>query len=205
MKKQSMRNFICGFFTALLLLAFVVPSFAESASRQITATYGGIEIYINGAKLVPKDVNGNYVQPFVVDGTTYLPIRAVAEAVGYDVNYDDETHTATLAPKTKEVSPSPSPTRQPLNTTLQSRLFVRVNACIRNANAELGTYQNKSNDLLSRGMSRSSMATQYQNEANAIRADLASMKTLASNIRSATTNDQLSEYENQVGSYESAY
>ena len=205
MKKQSMRNFICGFFTALLLLAFVVPSFAESASRQITATYGGIEIYINGAKLVPKDVNGNYVQPFVVDGTTYLPIRAVAEAVGYDVNYDDETHTATLAPKTKEVSPSPSPTRQPLNTTLQSRLFVRVNACIRNANAELGTYQNKSNDLLSRGMSRSSMATQYQNEANAIRADLASMQTLASNIQSATTNDQLSEYENQVGSYESAY
>ena len=205
MKKQSMRNFICGFFTALLLLAFVVPSFAESASRQITATYGGIEIYINGAKLVPKDVNGNYVQPFVVDGTTYLPIRAVAEAVGYDVNYDDETHTATLAPKTKEVSPSPSPTRQPLNTTLQSRLFVRVNACIRNANAELGTYQNKSNDLLSRGMSRSSMATQYQNEANAIRADLASMQTLASNIQSATTNDQLSEYENQVGNYESAY
>ena len=205
MKKQSMRNFICGFFTALLLLAFVVPSFAESASRQITAIYGGIEIYINGAKLVPKDVNGNYVQPFVVDGTTYLPIRAVAEAVGYDVNYDDETHTATLSPKTKEVSPSPSPTRQPLNTTLQSRLFVRVNACIRNANAELGTYQNKSNDLLSRGMSRSSMATQYQNEANAIRADLASMQTLASNIQSATTNDQLSEYENQVGSYESAY
>ena len=205
MKKQSMRNFIYGFFTALLLLAFVVPSFAESASRQITAIYGGIEIYINGAKLVPKDVNGNYVQPFVVDGTTYLPIRAVAEAVGYDVNYDDETHTATLAPKTKEVSPSPSPTRQPLDTTLQSRLFVRVNACIRTANAELGTYQDKSNDLLSRGMSRSSMATQYQNEANAIRADLASMQTLASNIQSATTNDQLSEYENQVGSYESAY
>ena len=205
MEKHSLRNYLCGFFTALLLFVLVVPSFAESASRQITAIYGGIEIYINGAKLVPKDANGNYVQPFVVDGTTYLPIRAVAEAVGYDVNYDDETHTATLAPKTKEVSPSPSPTRQPLDTTLQSRLFVRVNACIRTANAELGTYQDKSNDLLSRGMSRSSMATQYQNEANAIRADLAPMQTLVSNIQSATTNDQLSQYENQVESYESAY
>lgn len=62
--------------------------FAESTSE--TGNDSAVQIIINGEKLVPKDVNGQVVSPFILEGTTYLPIRAVSEALGQKVNWDGE-------------------------------------------------------------------------------------------------------------------
>lgn len=43
--------------------------------------------------ITPKDTNGKVVEPFIVDGTTYLPIRAVSEALGKDVYWNGQTNT----------------------------------------------------------------------------------------------------------------
>jgi len=43
---------------------------------------------IDGAEYVPTDANGNVVEPFIYNGTTYLPVRAVANAFGKDVKWD---------------------------------------------------------------------------------------------------------------------
>jgi len=56
----------------------------------------GDNILINGNKLVPKDANGNIVEPFLKDGTTYLPIRAIGEAFGKNVSWDGETQTISI-------------------------------------------------------------------------------------------------------------
>jgi Copper amine oxidase N-terminal domain./Telomeric repeat-binding factor 2. len=55
-----------------------------------------INLNINGQNFVPKDVNGNVVDIFVYEGTTYVPIRAVAEAFGLDVGYNGDTKTALI-------------------------------------------------------------------------------------------------------------
>ena len=36
----------------------------------------------------PKDANGQTVEPFIYNGTTYLPVRAVGTAIGKDVSWD---------------------------------------------------------------------------------------------------------------------
>ncbi|MGN1097993.1 MAG: copper amine oxidase N-terminal domain-containing protein [Clostridia bacterium] len=56
-----------------------------------------VKIYIDGVLLEPMDVNGNPVTPVIIDGTTYLPVRAVAGAIGYEVKWDGETRSVYLS------------------------------------------------------------------------------------------------------------
>ncbi len=52
-----------------------------------------IKIVINGTLIEPKDVNGKIVNPFLIDGTTYVPVRAITEALGKKIDWDGETRT----------------------------------------------------------------------------------------------------------------
>lgn len=55
-----------------------------------------IKILVNGKEFKPKDVNGKDVMTFVYDGTTYAPLRALAEAYGLEVGWDNEQRMATV-------------------------------------------------------------------------------------------------------------
>ncbi|MEG1931470.1 MAG: stalk domain-containing protein, partial [Anaerovorax sp.] len=44
----------------------------------------------DGQQVTPKDVNGNVVEPFIMGGTTYLPVRAVADIFGKEVSWDSK-------------------------------------------------------------------------------------------------------------------
>ncbi len=59
-----------------------------------------VNVYINGVKLIPTDVNGKVVNPILKDGTTYLPIRAISEKFNKTVSWDQETHTVFLTTPT---------------------------------------------------------------------------------------------------------
>jgi hypothetical protein len=50
-------------------------------------------LVVNGQEVTPRDVQGNVVEPFIFEGTTFLPVRAVAEALGQEVNWDGATNT----------------------------------------------------------------------------------------------------------------
>ena len=52
-----------------------------------------IQIMVDGVEMIPKDVNGKIVSPFLSDGTTYLPIRAVSIALGMKVLWDPYSKT----------------------------------------------------------------------------------------------------------------
>lgn len=56
----------------------------------------GVQISLNGATFVPRDAKGNEVSVFLYNGTIYVPLRAVGEAMGMDVSYDSATKTAIL-------------------------------------------------------------------------------------------------------------
>lgn len=80
----------------VLLLALAVTAFASTGAVSKTITYRNIKITLDGKELTPKDVNGTPTEPFIMDDSTYLPVRAVAEALGIDVGWDDATSTVTL-------------------------------------------------------------------------------------------------------------
>ena len=75
-----------------------VSAFAAGGyTKQATLEYDNIKIQIDGQQITPKDPNGKTVEPFIINGTTYLPVRAVADAVGYGVSWDGKTNTVKLS------------------------------------------------------------------------------------------------------------
>lgn len=90
MKKQhNVRSFLAGVLVTLLVVS-MVPSALAAAGMNITV-YPGVSIYMDDAKLDPTDANGKPVEAFIYNGTTYLPVRAVSEALGQVVQWDGST------------------------------------------------------------------------------------------------------------------
>lgn len=94
MKKSS---FFAGMLTMLLILGLGGTAFAAAYQKQATLNYQGIKITLDGEEITPKDGAGNVVEPFTIDGTTYLPVRAISNALGLGVDWDGETNTVEIA------------------------------------------------------------------------------------------------------------
>ncbi len=73
-----------------------VPAIGYDGVRTIQAVYKNIRICVDGVEMTPRDSAGQVVEPFIYNGTTYLPVRAVGEAVGKEVTYDGSTSTVYL-------------------------------------------------------------------------------------------------------------
>lgn len=75
------------------LSIFCTTSYASSLAKTIQVHYNDIKIYVDEKLISPKDGNGKSVEPFIYEGTTYLPVRAVSEALGKDVRWDGNTNS----------------------------------------------------------------------------------------------------------------
>jgi len=93
--KKSWKNFILVAL-AVLLLASMASVGARTGNVQKNLLYNNINVSLDGAKLNLKDAQGNAVEPFMFDGTNYLPVRAVAEALGLSVDWVGATNTIVL-------------------------------------------------------------------------------------------------------------
>jgi hypothetical protein len=82
--------------TLVLTLLIGTTAFATVGSRTAELFYNNIKVMLNGKEITPTDANGNAIEPFIIDGTTYLPVRGVASALGLDVGWDSATNTVTL-------------------------------------------------------------------------------------------------------------
>ena len=87
--KQRIQGIVIGLLIAVTLSCSTAN--AETGTQDIVVTYSNITLIIDGAVVTPKDVNGNIVEPFIYNGTTYLPVRAVGEAFGKPVDWEGST------------------------------------------------------------------------------------------------------------------
>lgn len=86
---------------SLLLAGALAASFGQTAyaaegTQEAKIDYTNIKISLNGNLIFPSDANGNYVEPFAINGTTYLPVRTVGNAMGLSVGWDSSTNTVIL-------------------------------------------------------------------------------------------------------------
>lgn len=97
MKNRTHRvcHMIAGAALACLILSMVTPALAALTTMSIEA-FTGVKVYVNDQLVDPRDANGNPVEVLVYNGTTYLPIRAVGNALGMAVQYDATTQSAYL-------------------------------------------------------------------------------------------------------------
>ncbi|MFD3261231.1 stalk domain-containing protein [Paenibacillus lentus] len=106
MKFKSKKTAMIG--TALiLLLTFSAGVSAASTLERIQANLNhGISFLLNGQAWTAKDANGAKAVPISYKGTTYVPLRAVAEATGADVRYDAAKQQISITAGTVAETPS---------------------------------------------------------------------------------------------------
>ena len=85
---KQFRGFVLGAVAAVTAMSLAFAVFAAMEGASITVLRGGIGVFLHGGKISMKDANGADVEPFIYDGTTYVPIRAVSEAFGKIVEWD---------------------------------------------------------------------------------------------------------------------
>ena len=82
-----MRKFIHLFFVTILIL--LAPLTVNASCN----------ILIDGTYLISQDANGNVVEPFIENGTTYVPVRGIAKAFDIAISWDQETKTVFIGEK----------------------------------------------------------------------------------------------------------
>ncbi|MCH5209630.1 MAG: hypothetical protein J1F01_01565 [Oscillospiraceae bacterium] len=89
------RQIISAISAALILLSGVSVC-AEAAWSDISVQPNVINVFVNNNHIGADN--------FLFEGTTYLPIRAVSEALNLTVDYDDATKTASISGNTSATS-----------------------------------------------------------------------------------------------------
>lgn len=85
---------LCSLLLCLtLMLSMSIP---VCAAAEQTVTVDPINIMVGGKTFLPTDANGDNVPVFAYNGTTYAPLRALAEAYGLTVGYNAEKNLATV-------------------------------------------------------------------------------------------------------------
>ncbi|MBQ3225306.1 MAG: cell wall-binding protein, partial [Oscillospiraceae bacterium] len=92
--KKRLQGLVAGVMVGVILTSGV--AIAANTTTLYNVLTHGVKIVIDGEKLTPTDVNGNIVEPIIYNGTTYLPVRAVATAIGKAVYWDGPNYTVYL-------------------------------------------------------------------------------------------------------------
>ena len=95
--KRTLKDRLMGVVLGILIGATLVTTAAATTGKiQKMLDYTDIKITLDGEEIIPKDANGKYVEPFAIEGTTYLPVRAISNALGLEVGWDQATKTVIL-------------------------------------------------------------------------------------------------------------
>lgn len=95
-RKHTMKRLLSLILVLMLILSLPLAAGAANTTAEVSLAYRGIKIVVDGVTMNPVDTEGNSTEPFIYDGTTYLPVRAVAGALGLAVGWDDATSTTTV-------------------------------------------------------------------------------------------------------------
>lgn len=89
------KRWLCASSIAVMLLGLTVPSSAAPTCRSpVGQTCTSIRVLVDGNEVVWND-NGQS-QPIIANNTTYVPLRAAAEAMRLDVEYEQEYGVETV-------------------------------------------------------------------------------------------------------------
>jgi len=116
MQKGKLIERLKGAFIGVLLtvaLMTVLPVYARVAQETIIVNFNNIRIAVNG-QTIPTEF-----EPFIFQGRTYLPVRDVANVMGFDVTWEDATNTVHLTERNLNVVPN-YPAHQPQQEVTQT-------------------------------------------------------------------------------------
>ena len=134
-----------GACAALAVTALTATSIgAANYSRTINATYKNIKVNYNGTTSTLS------TEPFLVNGSTYVPLRAVSEVMGADVKWDGVNNIVMIngGNNTSSINNSQLAALQQ-DVSLKEAQIQSLNTQITQLQAELANYKNSSNTTTS--------------------------------------------------------
>ncbi|HEY9061191.1 MAG TPA: stalk domain-containing protein [Pseudobacteroides sp.] len=86
--------------TLVVLITSVIAAgmvWSVSTTRKVDATANdSIKVYYDGQLKTFTENDGSKISPVIINGRTYLPLRAIADLVGLGVNWEDATQSIKL-------------------------------------------------------------------------------------------------------------
>lgn len=99
--KEKVKGVIAGLLIGSTIAGGSV--WAATGMQTIDVSFDNIKIFMDGEQIDPKDATGQTVEPFIYNGTTYLPVRAVGNAIGKEVSWDGVNKVVYLGAKPGDV------------------------------------------------------------------------------------------------------
>ncbi len=108
--KLLRKKIVIPLLAAVSIISMSIGAVAASNLEEITVYLNkGVSIKLDGEKWTPKDEAGNTLYPITYNGSTYLPVRAVGEASGLKVGWNEEKQKVLLGKPNLNPPPLPSP------------------------------------------------------------------------------------------------
>jgi len=85
--KNGIKGYVAGILTCIMLVGVVFAS-----NPQVREIFFGVQVSVNGEVQTFDDD----MQPFIMDGRTFLPVRGIADALGVDVDFDADANMVLL-------------------------------------------------------------------------------------------------------------
>ena len=92
--KNKLKGMLVGLLVGLIFSGTVLASVSVIKKE---LHYNNIKITLDGNEVKPTGADGSYVEPFIIDGVTYLPVRGIANALNLGVDWDGNTNTVILS------------------------------------------------------------------------------------------------------------
>lgn len=93
--KKNLKGFVLGVIVTTILMS---TALGAQVKKTIEVVYNSVNITVNGTKVDTDNL--------LYKGTTYVPLRAVSEMLGKDVEWDGKTGTASINDKGAATKPS---------------------------------------------------------------------------------------------------
>lgn len=97
--KESLKGGIIGASVMLLFTSGMAYAAEYPFTKNVKAVFNNIKVIVDGHEINPKDPDGKKIEPFIMNGTTYLPLRAISTSLGKEVNWDQKSYTVTIGKK----------------------------------------------------------------------------------------------------------
>ena len=92
--KKRLQGLIAGVLIGAIATGGVV--FATTETKTIEVLYNNIKVYKDNVLCELKDANGTTIEPFIYNGTTYMPVRGTANLADMQVTWDGATQSVYL-------------------------------------------------------------------------------------------------------------
>jgi len=92
--KKRLQGMLAGILIGSVITGGLV--LAKTGAQTIEVMYNNIKVYKDNVLCELKDANGTVVEPFIYNGTTYMPVRGTANLADMQVTWDGATQSVFL-------------------------------------------------------------------------------------------------------------